>query len=108
MIVQSFVKGENGCMLPKPRFGVEESHPENINEETALERVVCYVHNVWFASKPVLNRNELEAFWGITQTVLKHVVILELEIDRMCSTCKDNVDRGGTLSTISKAVLGKS
>jgi hypothetical protein len=103
MVVESFVRGENGCMLPKPRFGVEEANPEAF-DETALGRLVSHVHSSWFADQPVLNRNELEAFWGITQTVLKHAVILQLEIDRMCSTCKDNVDRGGTLSTIDEAV----
>ncbi len=103
MVVESFVKGENGCRLPKPRFGVKEANPEAF-DATALERLVSHVHSSWFADKPVLNRNELEAFWGITQTVLKHAVILQLEIDRMCSTCKDCVDRGGTLATIDEAV----
>ncbi len=91
-VINSFMNGENGCVLPKD--GMKET----------LIALWDHVEKDWFPRKKDWSNIDKEALWGIFNTVLKHYVVKELNIRYMNSACKDNKDRGGTLSTIDEAV----
>lgn len=95
-IIDSFLEGKNGCALPAALQG---------DRKQLLEEVLRDVQNDWgFSEAHLQTREGREAFWGIFNTLLKHRICDELNIDAMNSSCKDNKDRGGTLSSIDEAV----
>jgi len=94
LIHDSFLERKNGCALP---VGA------NISSED-LQALLDHVHECWFPGQTIWTPETLEAFWGIFNTILKHKVIQNLDIDMMNSSCKDNKDRGGTFGTIDEAV----
>jgi hypothetical protein len=94
LIMDSFIQKTNGCALPK----------SSTISSQKLSLLLNYVQDTWFPGQTVITQTDLEAFWGIFNTVLKHAVIQEFNIDAMNSSCKDNKDRGGTFGTIDEAV----
>ena len=97
LVVDCFVNKEHGCNLPIIPGG---------RERKIVEKTFDRVKDLYFDGKPDWTKKEVrEAFWGIFNTELKLSMMEQFNPDYINSACKDNKDRGGTLSTIDEAIL---
>ncbi len=93
LIIESYAKSTNGCRLPP-----------NISHDVVKATIDC-VKSLYFNGVGPEKKTDREAFWGFFNTELKLAIIEQINPDYINSACKDNKDRGGTLSTIDEAVL---